>query len=86
MCISNSYGREVPWVPSVLLIAAAPSQVVSRAFETIAIVTGVFAAGARAFAILNGYPPDRVEWMTAAGFAAGTVVAVGLFTLGRAWS
>jgi hypothetical protein len=75
----------VPWVLPKTPIAAAPSEAVLGAIETMAIVTGVFAAGARALAILKGFPPDRVEWMTAAGFAVGVVAAISIFVFGAVW-
>lgn len=42
---------------------------------TLVVSTGLVAGAMRAFAILRGFPAERIEWMTAAGFAGGVVVA-----------
>jgi hypothetical protein len=43
--------------------------------------TGIFAGAMRALAILRGSPSERVEWMTAAGFAGGFAFGILLFAL-----
>jgi len=39
-------------------------------------LTGLFAGAFRALAVLGRSSPERVEWLTAAGFAGGIAVAV----------
>lgn len=41
-----------------------------------AVVTGVVAGSARAWAVLRKLPRHRIEWMTAAGFAFGAFLAI----------
>jgi hypothetical protein len=43
--------------------------------------TGFVAGALRAFAILRGPPAERVEWMTAAGFAVGVIFGGASFIL-----
>jgi hypothetical protein len=63
----------------VLPIAGVLVEIVSGAVGTILVSTGFVAGGGlRSVAILRGSSKERVEWMTAAGFAIGAIFA-GLF-------
>jgi stage V sporulation protein SpoVS len=48
---------------------------VSRAGGAVVVSTGLVAGAMRALAILRGFAAERIEWMTAAGFAGGIVLA-----------
>lgn len=43
--------------------------------------TGLTAGALRAIAILRGFPAERIEWMTAAGFVVGAILGVLVFAL-----
>ncbi|HET8862011.1 MAG TPA: hypothetical protein VFM94_02035 [Solirubrobacterales bacterium] len=62
-------------VPDVLTFATL-TEAVSASAGTIVVITGVSAGGFRAATVLWRFPPDRVEWMTAAGFVCGVVVTI----------
>jgi hypothetical protein len=49
--------------------------IVSRTGGTMVVSTGLVAGAMRALAILRGFQTERIEWMTAAGFAGGIVLA-----------
>ena len=52
------------------------TELASDGAGTIVVITGAFAASARAGAVLWREPPERVEWITAAGFAVGAVATL----------
>jgi hypothetical protein len=48
---------------------------VSRAGGAVVVSTGLVAGVMRTLAILRGFAAEPIEWMTAAGFAVGVVLA-----------
>lgn len=48
---------------------------VSKMGGTVVVSTGLVAGAMRALAILRGFEVERIEWMTAAGFVGGIVLA-----------
>lgn len=66
-------------------IAGLFTDLVSGAAGVIVLVTGVFAGAMRALAILLGATPGQIEWMTAAGFAAGLGISLAVFALDLLW-
>jgi hypothetical protein len=61
------------------------TELVSGLAGTMAVVTGIFARSARAWAVLREMPPDRIEWVTAIGFAFGAVVTILIVCLDLFW-
>jgi hypothetical protein len=49
---------------------------VSRLGGSLLVMTGVLAGAFRSWAILIKLPPDRIEWLTAVGFAVGVFVTI----------
>jgi len=45
------------------------------------VVTGIFAGALRSLAVLGEAAPERIEWMTAVGFATGVAFATLLLLL-----
>jgi stage V sporulation protein SpoVS len=58
-------------LPNPLPMVGVVVEVVSGMAGIMAVSTGLVAGAMRAVAILKGFPPERVEWMTAAGFVGG---------------
>lgn len=59
------------WLPSV---AGVLLEFIARTGGTLVLATGFIAGVMRALAILGRFETDRVEWMTAAGFAGGAAI------------
>jgi hypothetical protein len=62
-----------------LSIAGVFVEAISRIAATVVFATGLAASVLRAFAILKGFEAERVEWMTAVGFAVGVVLSALIF-------
>jgi hypothetical protein len=64
-------------VPDVVAFATL-TELASSSAGTIVVITGAFAAFARAGAVLKRSPPERVERITAAGFAIGAAATLSI--------
>ncbi|HEY5708558.1 MAG TPA: hypothetical protein VIS51_04120 [Solirubrobacterales bacterium] len=62
------------------------TDLVSGAAGVVVVLSGVFAGIARAYAVLCGADPDRVERATAVGFLVGAALAVVLLIGDLMWS
>lgn len=80
-----SYGAIVPWTLLRLPIAGTFTELVSGAAGAVVVLTGLCAGGARACAILLGFPQERVEWMTALGFVVGAAIALLIVLVDVVW-
>jgi hypothetical protein len=56
-------------------IAGILLDLVSKTGGMMVVSTALFAGTMRALAILRGFAAERIEWMTAAGFVGGIVLA-----------
>jgi hypothetical protein len=56
-------------------------EMVSGTIGTLLVSTGFVAGALRSLAVLRRYPAERVEWVTAAGFAGGLVLAVVIYAM-----
>ena len=61
----------MPFIALVTAPAAVLTEFVSSFAGTMVVVTGAVAGSARAWAVLRRPSHERIEWMTAAGFAWG---------------
>jgi hypothetical protein len=52
------------------------TEIVSRGAGTMVLITGVLAGCFRAGAVLRRATSERVEWLTAVGFACGVIVTI----------
>ena len=70
------------WLRSDLFpFAGVVIEAISSAAGTLVVASGLSAGSLRAWAVLTDAAPDRVEWATAAGFAAGIVFGAALIAL-----
>jgi hypothetical protein len=56
-------------------------EAVSGAIGTLLVSTGFVAGALRSLAVLRRYPAERVEWVTAAGFAGGLVLVLVIYAV-----
>jgi hypothetical protein len=64
----------MPWVSlKSTPIAGVVVEIISGSAGTMLVSTGLLAGVLRALAVLKKFPAEQVEWLTAAGFAAGLV-------------
>ena len=68
------------WLPLALLL-----EFVSNLGGSLLVVTGALAGALRAWAVLTESPPDRIEWMTALGFAIGAMRMILFVFVDEVW-
>jgi hypothetical protein len=64
----------MPLVTPDVAVLATLTEFASGSAGTIVVITAVLAGWFRAWAVLSGFPTERIERVTASGFLAGIVI------------
>jgi hypothetical protein len=68
----------MPLAVLIFALSAVLTEFISGIAGSMVVVTGVAAGSARAWAVLRKSPHERIEWMTAVGFALGAVFTIAI--------